>query len=40
MELIDNHMIVYSTREEGVVLDSFKAVGNSSSYRMSISNRK
>jgi hypothetical protein len=40
MELIDNQMIVYSTRDEGVILDSFQAVNNSSSYKMSISERK
>jgi len=40
MELIDNQMIVYSTRDEGVILDSFKAVKNSSSYKMTISERK
>jgi len=40
MELIDNEMIVYSTRDEGVILDSFKAVKNSSSYKMTISERK
>jgi len=40
MELIDNQMIVYSARDEGVILDSFKAVKNSSSYKMTISERK